>query len=830
MMISLTFAGRWCLAALVWWPLAALAASPPVLVPAPREVQWATAEPLVLEPASVAIVLGRAAVAPEEEGARLLSEFVTKHFRQTWPIIREGEETPAQRTLVVIGQRGTNRMLDQACRANGIELSEKAPGHDGYIIHPVLAGARQLLLVGGSNARGAMYGQDTLVQMLRRDGEKLTFIPGTVRDAPVVPWRGRPQTMVRHYLRPGELDLYAISRVNFIDLRSGIYAFEPGEKLNPAEIRAAVNQAHRLGFVVFATVNCGVPRADYGKVMGTFRELLDLGADGLWLSFDDKGPGEDPVWLTQEVLELGRQRGITGRRIATTPPKGSYPKIRTEFNRKIMAIPGMEEALWFWTAIPAAERLAEARELGAKVKPSWWHNWPRLFTAQKYVGIPPLSLGWSQPEYPALVSAGEHVEAVMPWGGNAHGQHYVVPVINWWAWNPAGHDWNAVRQRVQRLVFGEAQVDPALSFDDQLQELFGLFRYSHKATNGLPPSPPRLRDRSTATLARRLIADLRANLDKIASPARAANLLVPGSLETDYLKPMLDAVEIHARAIELRYPEEWWPAVQREILAAVHSGDDAAVKRIAQPAGQRVRAELEQIQQALPDFPRVDVYAEWWKSRGALDPAGWRALLKAHEAELAERVHDYGTRVESLTMIGALREPPLEWGIGRWQVSNRLLATVLPKAQPLFWGDWLAGIHREAGLEAAVFAAHRKVPGELGEYAELPMNLPLSGQRDRLALLLFISSTNKDLFSNTMIPYRWAGYRFIQILRDEQVLWERDLGAVPESGEWCMVRLPPVPAEFSTLNLSVRVEDRRVSLNNYTISYFGPVRLIELPE
>jgi hypothetical protein len=490
----------------------------------------------------------------------------------------------------------------------------------------------------------------------------------------------------------------------------------------------------------------------------------------------------------------------------------------------------MEEALWFWTAIPAAERLAEAREIGARAKPSWWHNWPRLFTAQKYVGIPPLSLGWSQPEYPALAAAGDQVEAVMPWGGNAHGQHYVVPVINWWAWNPPGHDWNALRQRISRLVFGDAQVAPALRFDDQLQELFRLFRYSHKATTGVPPCPPRLRDRATATAARRLIGELRANLDKIEPSARAANLLVPGSLETEYLKPMRDAVEIHARAIELRFPEEWWPGTQRDILAALHAGDDAAVKRILGPAAERVRAEVAQIQRALPAFPRIDVYGAWWNTRASLDPSGWRALLRTQEGELAERVRDYGTRVETLTMTGALRAPPLEWGIGRWQVSNRLLATVLPKSQPLFWGDWLAGVHREDGLQAAVFAAHRKVPGEPGEYAELPLSLPVSGERDRLALLVFVSSTNKDLFSNTMIPYRWAGYRFIQILRGDQVLWEQDLGAVPEQGEWCMVRLPRVPADLATLELRVRVEDRRVSLNNYTISYLGPVRLMELPE
>jgi len=45
--------------------------------------------------------------------------------------------------------------------------------------------------------------------------------------------------------------------------------------------------------VVYGTVNCGVPAAQQDKVLGTFRELLALGADGLWMSFDDKGPGED---------------------------------------------------------------------------------------------------------------------------------------------------------------------------------------------------------------------------------------------------------------------------------------------------------------------------------------------------------------------------------------------------------------------------------------------------------------------------------------------------------------------------------------------------------
>src|SRR5207249_3887175 len=207
-----------------------------------------------------------------------------------------------------------------------------------------------------------------------------------------------------------------------------------------------------------------------------------------------KGPGEDPVVLVKQVLRFGRQRHITGHLIAITPPKGSYPKIATDFNRKVMAIRGMERALWFWTAIPSTEALSEARSIGLKGRPGWWHNWPRLFTTHAYVGVPPLSLGWSAPDYDVLNGAGECLDAVMPWGGNAFGQHHVVPVINWWAWNPARHDWTALQRRLAQIVFGPESASDALRFDDQLQDLFELFRYSYKTSEDVPHCAPRLRD------------------------------------------------------------------------------------------------------------------------------------------------------------------------------------------------------------------------------------------------------------------------------------------------------------------------------------------------
>jgi hypothetical protein len=430
-------------------------------------------------------------------------------------------------------------------------------------------------------------------------------------------WRGRPQTEVRHYLRPGELDLYVMSRVNFIDLRGGIYAFQPGAKLDHAEIGEAVKGAHQRGLIVYATVNCGVPVSDYDQVMGTFRELLGLGADGLWLSFDDKGPGEDPVALTARVLELGRQHQIAGHLIAITPPKGSYQKMATDFNRKLMAVPGMENAVWFWTPIPSTEALEQARALGLKAKSGWWHNWPRLSTAQAYIGIPPLSLGWSAPDYDALAVGGECLDAVMPWGGNGMGQHYVVPVIGWWGWNPRGHDWNALRHRIDGIVFGEDQAAGAMKFDDALRRLFDLFCYSHKSSADVPPCPPRLLSPAGQRSARVWLKEATALLDRLDRNAPAQTLISTEELKAAYLAPMRRELDIHRAAANLAYPEDWWPEQQRKILDALSAGDEPTLNRLLAAGKEKVLRQVDQIGSSLPSYPHIKTYVAWWRARVA---------------------------------------------------------------------------------------------------------------------------------------------------------------------------------------------------------------------
>jgi hypothetical protein len=64
----------------------------------------------------------------------------------------------------------------------------------------------------------------------------------------------------------------------------------------------------------------------------------------------------------------------------------------------------------------------------------------------------------------------------------------------------------------------------------------------------------------------------------------------------------------------------------------------------------------------------------------------------------------------------------------------------------------------------------------------------------------------------------------------DKVLWEADIGCLPERGDWFLVRLPRVPDDVKDLTLRLRIEDRKLSMNNYTLCFVGPIRLLELPE
>jgi len=819
--------------------------TPISLVPQPKQVKWSSETPVVLNTGKVSIVIGDNPTVPERYAADTLTKLVRKRFGQEWPISSENKVPEESEVLILLGQRHTNQQINHLCVKNKIEWRGGSAGHDGYLIEVLTDAKQKVVLVGGGNPRGVIYAQDTLFQLLSLEKGKLILTRASIRDWPSIPWRGRPQTHFTLYLDPGELDCYMVSRANFIDLRDGIYAFEPGTKLDKEVLSRVINEAHRRGLVVYGTVNCGVSQSRYNAVLSTFKEFIDLGADGVWISFDDKGPGQAPEEIVFKVIELARENGITGSRIAMCPPKGSYQEIETVFMRKMLAIPGMDQPLCFWTCIPSAENLAGYRRMGVRNKPSWWHNWIRLksgFThyeskllhqegKHSYSEVPALSEGWHSPKYDELTEAGKYIDAVMPWGGQGWGDYYIVPPINWWAWNPEGHDFKELRRRIYNIVYGPDLINTMISFDEQLPQLKSLFTYSWPKWEAVPFCPARLRNVKDRDKTLSLISRLEKTRSVIAQRAYRGTLLTGQNLDKYYLDAMRDELAAAKACATLPYPEYWWQEHQAKVLNAVYDGNLQLANKLTSKARKQLLDDISQIGEQLGHLSNVSGYVDWWTAMSKLDGNGWRALLANRRQDLSRRVwnYDYST-VQISTMLAEADNPPLDWGTGRWLRRNKVLATILPTEREMFWGEWMAGIYKNQENQAAVFAFKPHIYSTAGMFSELEVQVPISGNRDLLALMLFLSNVDKETIGHHYARSRWAGHRSIRLIRDDKTMWEADLGIRREQGEWFMIKLPPIPKDLTTLKLRLRVDELKDTHSAKAIAFVGPIRLIQLPE
>lgn len=804
-------------------------ASPVKLMPAVSEVQWGEAAEIQ---GSACILLSGQAGASDRAAAELLAKYIDRRFGQKWQIVA-AKDVPADAKLrVYLGQPRTFPELDRLCGEQKLSVPEQ---EDGYVLKVWSQGGMITAIVAGMNVRAMFYGQDTLFQLIARRGDKLTIQTATIRDWPSIMLRGRPHPHFEYYLKTENFDCMMTSRINFIDLRDGIYAFEAGAKLPKDDLARIIKDARDRGLRIYAAVNCGVPAEQQDAVLGTMKEFIDLGADALWASFDDRGAGADPTGLVSRIIALGKQHNITGDAIAITPPKGDYQTIDTKFNRDVVAVPGMEKAVWYWTSIPCAEDVAAGEAIGLKVKPSWWHNWPRpphpslSSGGSTYVPVVNLDEGWNRPNDREQREMAAYVYAIMPWDGWQNQQYYLVPTLGWWSWRPEKHDFSDVRRRIYDVVFGPTQVETAFAFDDLLNSVQDRYQFWSTQTDFAPHCPPRLlspddRDKT--------VADLKSLKQKIAAIGKTAvveSCLDRKMLHREYLDAMAREVDMGLAQAQAPYPEYWYPEHQDKVLNAIYDGDTAKADQLIASVRDRILKEVAEIEAKLGDLAMTRGYVGWWQRRAKASASDWQQLIEKRQAELKARIAEYSKTVAPITqMLSGLDDPPIQIGTGIWERHNHVLATVLPEPRETFWGDWIGGIHEHDGVQVAAFALAKHLPVNAGVHTELPVNIPVSGARDRLALVIYLADANKESFGLGRAKWRWFGYRSIYLLWGDKPVWKADLGIPRLTGEWFVVPLPELPADLKTLPLRLRIEDYFSAKNNLEIVYVGPIRLLEL--
>ena len=479
----------------------------------------------------------------------------------------------------------------------------------------------------GADPNGVIYGADALFQLFRKTAEgKIELQMFNVVDYPSIPWRGRPHFVLMQNLVPGALDAYAHARINYTDVRdnpkytvnntypdrAAPMGFPPGVPLDTENIKRMITESQRRGMFVYGTVAAATTQKAQGIITGfdklnedtfyqdverLYEELLALGVDGLWLSFDDIGAGTDSKKAVELFLALGQKHHLSGKQLAYTPPDGDYQNIDRPFNREMAKVPEFNAIQWFFTRVPCEADLRLCEEMGLKGKPGWWHNLIFLRSGflnngniavslrpgfidsptfrhadgktriplPAYIELHPLAAGWGTPKPDDLRDAAKYTDNALLWCiGGGFPEEYLVTMFGYWAWNPETYDWAKVQRAIYAHVYGPEMAMTAQAFDEKLRTLKSFYRLPPRTFEPDKEFPPRLAAPENREKALALLDELDALCRTLCENAPKASALNADRLEFVYLEPMRKTLEIARTVTNLTFPEEGMPAEEIE--------------------------------------------------------------------------------------------------------------------------------------------------------------------------------------------------------------------------------------------------------------------------
>lgn len=819
------------------------------IVPLPKVYRETGRSVQLLGPEAVAIVVGHRATEPERYAAEQFQTRLERRFKRRLPIVGEQAVGAGVRQIFLLGQRNSNDWLDRLCGANKIALSATTPGENGFVLEVVDDGSREVVLLGGSDGPGVIFGQNALFDLVRWKGDAVELPAVSLRDWPSIRWRGRAHWRMRVHLAPGAFDSYARYRLNFTDVRDAdtpdgyaAMGFPPGFKIRVSDTKRVLDEAHRRGMFVYGTVACGVKSSQYEAAVGTFQALIALGVDGVWISLDDAGAGEDSPVIIRRVLALAMQHGMTGRRVAVTQPAGDYNQIDTPFNRLSAAIPEYASAQWFFTRPPCQEDFDATRKLGLKLMPAWWHN---LFSIQggflhnasacqslradgkpAYLDMQPLSSGWGRPRYEQLSNAAKHTDTVMLWAlYDGWPEEYEVGAMGIWAWNPAAHDWTAARKAVYRDVYGPSAVDSALAFDNKLAMLKTMFEMPvrhYQPNKGWPPRLKRVSERPKAVA---LLDELEPLARTIRAQAMKETAIDQDRLVSVYLEPMQATLQYARKMALLDYPEYCVDSsLVDRVCELCDEGKTAEAERLEAEVRPRVLQQLAQARDDLRGLKGIEEYVAFWNNQ----VGGKESLAKAALQRRASMNAAFNTMVKTgfsrclvnqrldpagyATWLDRLSSPPPGQAVAEIPGSQWL-------SRPSRWrGAWCTGPLDWQGNRLTVLAFPRLVASKSEDYAEVCTETAVPKFQGRLRLHLFVNDTK--------IAPLYPKYRFHELRVNDRMVWQEDISGSRENNEWISVDVTEAAKTSTTLAIRFRVIDRRAVGCFGSVTFLGPLRLI----
>lgn len=857
-----------------------------------------------LPPAATAIVVETTGLSDAEKEAALyagqrLQKHLKNRFKVSIPLSLEmaGPETKVSTVLAL------RTVPKPEGKFNGftINFQEK----DGI----------RTAIVCGNDVNGTIYGADVLFDMMTRGGdggERILLANIQVCDWPSIPYRGRPHFILMQNLVPGVLDAYVRARMNYTDVRdnptykvndyypdrAAPMGFMPGCDLDKTNIELMVRQSHRRGLFVYACVAAATAKRAGGIIEGfdklnehsfyddvnkTFEGLIAMGCDGLWLSFDDIGQGNDPESAIANFLQLGKKHNMTGRKLGYTPPWGDYNVIDTPFNHKTAKIADFNDIQWFFTRVPCEADRLMAEKIGLKQLPAWWHNlidlrggftnnaniavtmrkgavdlphlpyngpnprpeyswddYPCDVPLPAYLELQPLSAGWGAPNYDKIRNAAEFTDNVMLWCvGGGWPEEYLVTMIGNWAWAPETHDWNRMRDSIYSYVYGPEMVQTAREFDDLMVELKSMYTLPARICGPNKGWPCQLKDVSCREEALQKIDRLEELAKKLAQKAPEGSAIDSRRLEYIYLEPMRATISTARKMTRLDYPEQYFNQIDEQVNELIDANKVKEAKELIEKSKGEGLALVDKIEAELSDLKVIDKYCAFWRNRFS--------TLEGYSIQASKTPEQLNEQFKKITLAPASDTFPLPVAgvdnsfTGIFASSNapdplKPGEKIVVQFGPEIWqlnkarctGSFAVGTYVHNGKTYVGIGFPRRVSGAQGEYGQTRALLPIpesfSDQgNQRLTARFFLTDTRLD--------GTYTGYRFNQLWVNGKKVWQSDVTPNQLGKTWVRVDLTDFARQaltqgVKTLDVKFRVVDEQPIGSFPSISFIGPVELI----
>jgi hypothetical protein len=769
--------------------------------PQPKEAVIYPDPPITLLP-ECEIVLEDNAGEPELYAAQRLQHLIQRSFSVSLSIRRQSDKGIGKQKIVLC-KRGDVAAIDD-------RLGVKEGLDDCFAIKT----DAQEILVWGINGRAVIYGCHFLFDLLKKEDNKILAPSLFVRDWADIRWRGRPTEYLR--LHDCEsLDVCAWARINFIDVRDtsqgdrkATYGFIPGEPIDQPSVQRVIREAHRRGIFTYATVSCGVNEDEFDAVLAAFEELLRLGADGIWLSFDDPGPGGDATALIRRVVELGKKYDVTGQAIAITPPTGSYQQVDTYWNRTVASVDGAEAFCWYFTITPEAKAVEQARQIGLQTLPAWWHNWPRpaggllhemasgrsLYSSPwAYYELMPLSAGWNSPKQEQLKDAVDYTDAVMLW--QTCPAEYVAPVLGFWAWDTRRYDWPTNQRQVYSFIFGENQADQVRQFDALLAGLKKLYYVPRYKDTSPKVWPARLIDPKQKQNALALIDQMERLYSGISQHAPADSKLSLPRLYEHFLKPMGDVVAYGRKITQLEFPEHVYPNFIEKTLAIYEKDGEGKLFHYLQSVRPEVMQLSDKVADELADLKYIENYRQYWQK--LLSGADfWKQISDEKNNEkvrLAElRRNALAEFEKTISRFDGFAGEPAEMKF-RGRVAAVIDAEYLYGGKIGCVGRWGGGLYEKEGAKYLVLCGSKDRSYGRKDTIEFSASVAVPPFRNKL--MLYVEIRQPPMES----PHLYQNYRFTLLRIDRKTVWNQD--AAETLGGWMAIDVTDMATAGGQMNI-----------------------------